>query len=733
MKKGSIVILMIVFTALCALLFVLFYENAEKTAVRQLLDTQQLHAKQASQGIEEYFSTWTGILGSLAKIDSVIDVDENGKRHMKLFFETHRAQMRSMTRVDERGRIAYTVPYSSSIGSDISDQPHIRTILREHRPVVSDVFRTVQDFDGIALHVPVFQGAAFRGTIAIVMDFDSLAKRYLEVVKIGKTGYAWMVSRDGIILFTQVPEFVGKSIFEVSKDFPSMSAMARELVQGRTGTGVYTFNRIYEQVVKPVRKYAVYMPIRIADSYWTIVVASAEDEVLASLASFRNRLIPVIAVLFLGGILFSLLGAKAWFIVAEERNRKKAEEALRYSEQKFMKAFHATPDAIVISRAADGLLIEVNDVFLRIAGYDRAEIVGKTTTGLGVWANPADRERYVAGIREQGRVRDMEAQFCSKTGTVLDGLISGESILLDHEPCLLTIIRNITERKKTERELEQHRLHLEEMVNERTEELRRSQADLRRSLDETTAAKRCLEEANARLQELDRLKSLFIASMSHELRTPLNSIIGFTGILLQGLAGELNAEQRKQLGMVKSSSEHLLSLITDIIDLSKIEAGKVDLSLESFDLSAMVREVLSSFQIMAERKALSLSAEVPAGLMLVSDKRRTRQVLVNLVGNAVKFTEQGGVSVAAEHRDGVIHCTVRDTGMGIKPEDQGRLFKSFSQVTTTEAPKHEGTGLGLYLSRKLITLLGGEIGVESSFGRGSVFFFTIPANREEAA
>ncbi len=431
-------------------------------------------------------------------------------------------------------------------------------------------------------------------------------------------------------------------------------------------------------------------------------------------------------------------------VITDITDRKQAEKALRYSEQKFMKAFHATPDAIVISRAADGLLLEVNEVFLRLAGYSRDEVSNKTTVDLGLWADPVDRERYVAGVREQGRVRDMEARFRMKTGTILDGLVSGESILLGNDPCLLTIIRDVTERKKTEKELEKHRLHLEEMVSERTDELNRSREALRRSLEDVTAAKKDLEEANARLQELDRLKSLFIASMSHELRTPMNSIIGFTGILLQGLAGELNAEQRKQLGMVKSSAEHLLSLITDIIDLSKIEAGKIDLSMEPFDLSGVVREILGSFQVMAERKSLSLSAEIPSGIILVSDKRRIRQVLVNLVGNAMKFTEQGGVSVTARRMrrkkevdaelgpqhaetDGdFMEVSVADTGMGIKGEDLDKLFKSFSQVTTAESPKREGTGLGLYLSKRLVTLLGGEIGVESEFGKGSVFSFTLP-------
>jgi PAS domain S-box-containing protein len=416
-------------------------------------------------------------------------------------------------------------------------------------------------------------------------------------------------------------------------------------------------------------------------------------------------------------------------VVTDISDRKRAENALRDSEQKFMKAFHATPDAIVLSRA-DGRLLDVNDVFLRVTGHPREIALGGSALDLGLWADPEDARRYVEAVRAQGRVRELPARFRTRAGAVLDGLVSGEPIVLGEERCLLTIIRDVTERNRTEQELERHRLHLEEMVEARTEELARSEDALRRSLAEVTAAKQDLEAANARLRELDRLKSLFIASMSHELRTPLNSIIGFTGILLQGLAGPLNPEQRKQLSIVKSSSEHLLSLITDVIDLSKIEAGKIDLASEAFDLSALVREVLGSFQVTADRKALSLAAEVPDRVTVVSDRRRVRQVLVNLVGNAMKFTERGGVRVAAKARDGVVEVRVRDTGIGIRRQDLGRLFKSFSQVTTPEVPKHEGTGLGLYLSKRLVTLLGGEIGVESEQGEGSEFFFSLPARRE---
>jgi len=239
-----------------------------------------------------------------------------------------------------------------------------------------------------------------------------------------------------------------------------------------------------------------------------------------------------------------------------------------------------------------------------------------------------------------------------------------------------------------------------------------------------------LVQVNIRLEELDRLKSMFIASMSHELRTPLNSIIGFTGIILQGMTGELNEEQRKQLTMVKNSASHLLALINDVIDVSKIEIGKVELLIEEFDLSALAQEVESSCRVAAEEKGLKMSLQMPKRLIIKSDERRTKQVLVNLVDNAVKFTDRGEIEIKVAKKERRVEVSVRDTGMGIRRKEMGRLFQAFTQISSQGRPRQEGTGLGLYLSKKILDLLGGEIKAESEFEKGSLFTFTLPLKYE---
>ncbi|MGZ5968658.1 MAG: ATP-binding protein, partial [Polyangiales bacterium] len=248
--------------------------------------------------------------------------------------------------------------------------------------------------------------------------------------------------------------------------------------------------------------------------------------------------------------------------------------------------------------------------------------------------------------------------------------------------------------------------------------------------NDITALKRTeaeLVRAKEAAESADRLKSAFLATMSHELRTPLNSIIGFTGILLQGLAGPLNEEQRKQLGMVQGSSRHLLALINDVLDISKIEAGQLTIAREPFDVSASLDQVVRTLTPAADAKGLTLRTEIAGNLgSMAGDKRRFEQVVINLLGNAVKFTERGVVTLRCSMRQGNLVVAVQDTGIGIPREQFSQLFRPFHQVDTGTARKHEGTGLGLSICKRLVELMGGNITVESTLGVGSTFTVTVP-------
>jgi signal transduction histidine kinase len=241
-----------------------------------------------------------------------------------------------------------------------------------------------------------------------------------------------------------------------------------------------------------------------------------------------------------------------------------------------------------------------------------------------------------------------------------------------------------------------------------------------------------LEVKSRELEAASQHKSEFLANMSHELRTPLNAIIGFSEVLSERMFGELNEKQDEYLKDIHASGQHLLSLINDILDLSKIEAGRMELEVTDFDLPMAIDNAMTLIRERAARRSIALHTTVDERLgQAQGDERKIRQVLLNLLSNAIKFTPEGGrIDVHAVPRDGVVEVSVTDTGVGIAPEDQEAVFEEFRQVGTADK-KVEGTGLGLALSRKFIELHGGKIWVKSQVGAGSTFTFTVPVRRGE--
>lgn len=408
--------------------------------------------------------------------------------------------------------------------------------------------------------------------------------------------------------------------------------------------------------------------------------------------------------------------------LAGEEERRRA-EAQAHQEANFSSTMIESMPGILYFYNEQGKFLRWNRNFEVVSGYSGEEIAQMHPLNFFADQDKRPLEERIAEVFAQGE-SFIEAQFLAKDGKEKPYFFTGRHVDFDGMRCLVGVGIDISERKavelalmKTEKKLLELNEGLELKVAERTEEL---------------------QQALVRAEAADRLKSAFLATMSHELRTPMNSIIGFTGILLQGLAGPLNEEQTKQMGMVRGSARHLLELINDVLDLSKIEAGQLEVRQERFAMREVIERVVGTLKPMAEKKGLTLEAEIAEPVNeAFGDRRRVEQILLNLVNNGLKFTEKGSVTLKADVLTNylpaggmgpmaAVRLRVVDTGMGMKAEDMGTLFRPFRQIDTGLARQHEGTGLGLAICRRLADLMGGEISATSEWSKGSVFTVILP-------
>lgn len=370
---------------------------------------------------------------------------------------------------------------------------------------------------------------------------------------------------------------------------------------------------------------------------------------------------------------------------------------LRESEKRFSTAFHASPSPTLIAKLSSSQIVDVNQSFLRVTRYELKEVVGRTFEELDLFFDLQERVRKSKRLSDESLIPAVELGLRTKWGEPRRILVSSALINLEGEPCVLDTFVDITEREQANESLRTYH-HL-------------------------------LTQQNAKLEQANNLKSEFIASVSHELRTPLTAILGFSDLLEHEQYGSLNREQKQSAAFIHESGGHLLALINDLLDISKIEAGMMELQQSVVDLPELLTNALNTVRGKAREKTLQLHVEYPSAAIapFPADARKVRQILYNLLSNAVKYTPvQGNISVIVHDGADEVHVEISDTGPGISPNDQQRLFQPFTQLRSSSSEVYEGTGLGLALTKQLVELHGGNIWLRSEIGQGSTFGFSLP-------
>lgn len=413
--------------------------------------------------------------------------------------------------------------------------------------------------------------------------------------------------------------------------------------------------------------------------------------------------------------------------VTEAENKN---DTLKESEIRYRRLFEAAQDGILILDFETGDIVDANPFIVKIIGLPVEEVVGKRLWQIGLFSNKEDSELAFIELKKNSYIRFEDMPILRRNGKVAEVEFISNVYKVNETKVIQCNIREITDRKTAERALFESEKELtEQNANYRNlnNEYARLNEELTKSINRIQHINNDLIIAKNKAEESDHLKSAFLANMSHEIRTPMNAIIGFSELILDlGLPQEKLIEY---VHIINSNTLKLLSIISDIIDISKIEAGHFSIDLEAVNIHELLDELLVTYTkvIGSKKLKLHLSANHLADPILIqTDGTRIRQVLCNLLNNAIKFTKEGEIEFGYKSKDKFIEFYVKDSGIGIAPENRHIVFEQFRQIQATYGQLNSGNGLGLAISKALVEKLGGSIHVDSELGKGSKFTFTIP-------
>jgi len=448
-----------VFIAVFIALFYSTYREVQRKTLIDYTNRQMILVRQAARGIENFFSYYQRELQFLGGLEAIVTNNKQGQALLDSFYLNNKQEIRALTRVNAKGTLIYTTPSQpDAIGSNLSSQAHVQKLLKERRPVVSDVFTAVQGYQAVAFHVPLFDGQRFAGSLAVLIPFDDLAEVHLNDMAFGDDGYAWMISEQGVELYSPMPDHVGRSVFENAAEWPGILAVSRRMIAGESGFDRYRYLRMTGKGREVIHKHVVFCPVSLGNTFWSIAMASPETLVYSAMQGFQKRLIFLALMLSLVAAIYLFTFFKTRAILNESRKREVAESALSISENRFRSYIEYAPYGVFVTDH-EGRYVEVNPAAEIMAGYSAKELQGMAITEMNVPEELEAAEAHFNQLVQEGYASG-DFHFIPKAGNRRIWTVTAVKL---SDTRFIGFANDITDRKQAEDQIK-HNLKEKEVL-----------------------------------------------------------------------------------------------------------------------------------------------------------------------------------------------------------------------------------------------------------------------------
>ncbi len=718
----SVVIIIFVITFFGHLILSAIFQSIKFEAVQQNKRQIKYMVNVSQKALAVFLEN---VFNELNYLSRTKHVEENSERLQKIldsYYESHKEQniknhVYAISRIDSNGVIIASAPYKDVIGLNVGYQPHNKWALKNRKPIVSDVFSTVQGDRAIAVVFPVFLKKKFIGLISILVPYDFIARDFFKGIKFGEGSKTYLVQKDGTILFSEKLDEAGESFYEVPECLKCEPAIEKLLTRK---------NDFFEFKVKGSSDeiaYAYIETFSLPQNEWKIFIYIPSNVMFKSIKKFSTKLILVAAFMF-----FSIIIA---FVSHNIRDRKLTEKILE-REQIFR----------VVSEKTKQLAFEYNletdelqwfgksDEILGYSQEEFSKVNRKQFYGL---VHPDDVKMLkdtIAKVLEEKRAHfEVEFRLKHKHGKYI--FVYAESGFLSNKKGkpykMVGSIKDVSYKKIQEEELKRYKSHLEELVQERTRLLQETLKKLQEEIDERKKKEEQLQIAKKKVEAANKLKSEFLAQMSHEIRTPINVLISYTSLLQAELEDKLDPELKEAFHAISLAGDRIIRTVELILNMTDLQTGSFEPHFQKWDVyDQILRRVFFEYLPKAKEKNLALILNEPEGdTHAAVDEFSVRHIFANIIDNAIKYTHKGQVNIRAyRNPDNKLTFEISDTGIGIDEKYIPHLFEAFSQEQQGYTRKFEGNGLGLALVKQYCDINDIDIEIKSEKGKGTTVYLT---------